>query len=207
MNIKKSEIAEKIYLLEFDNQFELTSTLLRFQEFYESPKFKGKIFTLDEFKRWYSKLKGSFSYYKDWNGFNIPSRILKPFYLGKFNPLSDKEKQILELFKSEKENDYIIAIHKSGIFRFSYFRKMLLNHEIAHALFHTNKKYKKECLNLIRKYNLEEAKKKLLKSGGYSKEVLEDEIQAYSITSGRLRPKIPYKLKKSIRKLFKEQLQ
>ena len=57
INIKKRCIGEGIYLLEFDTQYALTSTLLRFEESYESPEYKGNIFTLSEFKRWYSKSK------------------------------------------------------------------------------------------------------------------------------------------------------
>jgi len=103
LKIAKTNIRENIFLLDFETQEELTSTFLRFQEFYESPEFQGKIFTLQEYKAWYTKLKGKFSYYTDWGGFNIPSRILESFYKGKFDPLSEAEKQFLDMFKLRKE--------------------------------------------------------------------------------------------------------
>jgi|SRR3989339_238508 len=198
LKIEKKKITKNIYLLIFKNQYDITSTFLRFQEFYESPKFQGKIFTLEEYKKWYSKLKGGkFTYYTDWNGFNIPSKVLIPFYEGKFNPLSEKEKQILDLFKNDKGKYYIIAIHKRDK---NY--KETLKHEIAHGLFYTQPKYKSVIIKLIKRFKLEEAKKTLLKAG-YSKEVLDDEIQAYSIdSSGKLKPSIPRELKKEIRKIF-----
>jgi hypothetical protein len=99
MQIDHQILVDRIHLLTFDNQIDLTSTFLRFQEHYESPFFKGKYFTLDEFKEWYiktspnGKKSGKFTYYTDWGGFNIPSYILKPFYNGAFNPLSENEKQ------------------------------------------------------------------------------------------------------------------
>jgi len=110
MIIRKKRVSDKLYFLHFQNQREMAETFLRFQEFYESPKFKGKIFTLENYKDWYRKIKGKFSYYSDWDGFNLPSKILKPFYDGKFNPLSDKEKQLLSIFKKMKGNYYIVAV-------------------------------------------------------------------------------------------------
>ncbi|MFC1774812.1 ABC transporter ATP-binding protein [Nanoarchaeota archaeon] len=168
-------ITKKIFLLIFENQYEITSTFLRFQEHYESPEFRGKIFTLEEYKEWYSTIKGSFTYYTDWHGFNIPSHILKPFYEGKFDPLSEKEKKLLGLFKDKKGKFYIIGIHK-GVPVSS-----LLNHEIAHGLFYTDEKYKDSVLEILSKYDIGDIKEKLRKSGGYHEDVLDDEVHAYSL--------------------------
>lgn len=77
MNCK--EILPHIFHVNFSSQEELASTFLRFQEHFESPSFKGKIFSLDDYKRWYIKHSpngqktGEFTYYSDWSGFNIPS--------------------------------------------------------------------------------------------------------------------------------------
>ena len=103
--MKVKEIIKNIFHISFSTQHELASTFLRFQEYYESPKFRGKIFSFYEYKKWYTanspkgKKTGKFTYYKDWGGFNIPSYVLKPFYQGKFNPLSNKEKKFLRAFK------------------------------------------------------------------------------------------------------------
>jgi len=107
MRIEHQTLTDRIHLLIFPTQRDVTLTLLRFQEHYESPKFRGKIFSLEEFKRWYvanspNGIKtGEFTYYTDWNGFNIPSYVLQPFRDGKFNPLSEQERKFLDIFKDE----------------------------------------------------------------------------------------------------------
>src|SRR3990167_8171616 len=112
--IKLEEIIKNIFHLNVDTQEELTTTFLRFQEHYESPEFKGKIFTLEEFKKWYilnspnGKKTGRFTYYEDWAGFNIPSEVLEPFYEGKFNPLADYEQKFLDLFKEKRDGKFYV---------------------------------------------------------------------------------------------------
>lgn len=195
LKIKKTEIKKKIFLLEFENQYEITSTFLRFQEYYESPEFRGKVFTLKKFMEWYSKGKSSFSYYTDWNGFNIPSYVLRPFYEGKFDPLSEKEKQLLELFKNDSEPFYVIGIHGKA-------EDSILKHEIAHGIFYNLPLYKKQVLEVIRQFDTDEMRKELIEKG-YCNEVLDDEINAYAIATGKkFMAKIPEKMKSELEKLF-----
>ena len=197
--IKKTLIAHKIYLLIFPNQKDLASTFLRFQEHYESPKFRGKIFSLKEYKKWYVSQQGKFSYYTDWNGFNIPSRILKPFYLGKFDPLSNREKVLLDLFKKEKEDFYIIAILKKN--------NAVLNHEIAHGFYHTKSSYKKAVLLVLKKYNTTKLRKILIATSGYHKSVLDDEVHARAcFPSKKYKAFIPKGLTDELSRIFKRQV-
>ena len=65
---------DNIILIVFESQLELTKTMLRPQEFYESPEFKGKAFLLKDFKEWYKTTTPhkDFTYFSDWAGFNIP---------------------------------------------------------------------------------------------------------------------------------------
>jgi len=186
--MKLEKITKKIFNIKYPTQKELSSAFLRFQGHYESPKFRGKFFTLYEFKKWYicnsigGEKTGKFTYYQDWGGFNIPSHILSPFYSGKFDPLSKKEKRILDLFESKKnENFYIIGTFQQffNICRKDYFFN--LQHEIAHGLFYTNSDYKKEILNILDKINpeIKQELKNNLKKIGYHSDVLIDEMQAY----------------------------
>ena len=48
--------SQNIILAIFDTQYDLCSTLVRIQEFYESDsdKFRGKLFTLDEYMDYYA---------------------------------------------------------------------------------------------------------------------------------------------------------
>jgi hypothetical protein len=204
MKIKHDILTDKIHLLTFKNQLELTSTFLRFQEHYESPEFKGKIFTLKEYKNWYTKtspqgiLTGKFTYYSDWTGFNIPSSTLKPFYDGKFDPLSPAEKEFLNIFKNEVGPFYIIGVHMD-----SKNLGPLLKHEIAHGLFATVLDYKKEVQMILTKYDTSAIRLEISSKSGYHEDVLEDEIHAYCLSSGsKLKSQIPGKMSEELESLY-----
>ena len=181
--MKVQTVARNIFLLTFPTRRELCSTLLRFEEYYESPRFKGRIFTFDEYRKWYvknspkGKKTGRFTYYSDWSGFNIPSYALKPFYEGKFDPLSREEKLVLERFR-KYGTFYIIAISANP-------NKDILRHEIAHGLFYTNAKYKREILKAIGKI-IPKTRKQIndyfKKYNGYHQDVWTDETHAYVMT-------------------------
>jgi hypothetical protein len=183
MQIDHQILVDRIHLLTFDNQIDMTSTFLRFQEHYESPFFKGKYFTLDEFKEWYiktspnGKKSGKFTYYTDWGGFNIPSYILKPFFNGAFNPLSENEKQFLSYFENNESDFYIIGITKQ-----TTSSQSAIVHETAHGLFYLNESYRKEIEQIISAYDVYKFNEKLIDMG-YHQDVLVDEIQAYCIDS------------------------
>jgi hypothetical protein len=179
------QISKNIYLIKFKTRNDLTSTLLRFQEHYESPKFKGKIFTLEEYKKWYIKNSpkgiktGKFTYYKDWSGFNIPSHILQPFYRGLFNPLTEAEKSILHVFnKIRNKKFYIIGVYGDV-------DKSILKHEIAHGMYYSNNNYHKEVNAVLKKMDsiaVKQIIKYFKKNAGYHKDVYLDEIHAYTLT-------------------------
>lgn len=208
MTIEHKILAENIHLLTFKTQKDLASTFLRFQEHYESPYFRGRIFALEEYRQWYiksspnGKKTGEFTYYSDWNGFNIPSYVLKPFISGKFDPLSAKEREFLEIFKNEVEPFYIIGIHKESKSTANIFK-----HEVAHGMFYANKNYRNEVLNTLAGFDLEPIKEELRLKSGYHEEVLEDEVHAYSIdTRKKLKTPIPTDLSKRLRILHKRYL-
>ncbi|MCK4539751.1 ABC transporter ATP-binding protein [Candidatus Parcubacteria bacterium] len=208
MNIKHTKLTNKIHLLTFETQQDITSTFLRFQEHYESPNFRGKIFSFDEFKQWYiktspnGKISGKFTYYSDWNGFNIPSHVLKPFYDGKFNPLSEQESKLLDIFKDEVGAFYIIGVH-SGTKKID----QLLNHEIAHGLFYTSDNYKADVLRILSQFDVSAIKEELRSKAGYHEKVLNDEVHAYSIDSvSNLKTPIPESLSSKLKKSYEKHL-
>ena len=99
----------KIYLVLFKTQYQLAATFMRFQEYYDSPQFKGKIFSVEEYMDWYANVNGKFSYFEDWPAFNIPSQTLKMFFAGWFNPLTNKEKKLLDVFRGISKGGGIIV--------------------------------------------------------------------------------------------------
>lgn len=162
-----------IYHLSFANHFMMNATFMRPQEYYESPKFRGKVFTTAEFRSWYSASRphGQFSYYTDWSGFNLPDRALKPFILGAFEPLSPLEQILTETFRDMKGPLYLIGTLQGD-------ERVTLRHEIAHALYHTNPEYRKEVERTLRSLNLTPINRGL-KRMGYHHLRWRDEAHAY----------------------------
>lgn len=173
MKIVKHRLARGIYLLRFRTQYELAATFLRVQEHYESPRFHGRIFSLEQYMDWYAARHGNFTYFQDWSGFNVPSTALQPFYEGKFDPLSEKERQLLRLFKDLRERFYVIGVYDSGA-------KDSLTHELAHALFFVDDSYRKAVRAAMRGYNTATLGRQIAEAG-YARHVIPDEIHAYII--------------------------
>ena len=162
-----------IYLVESRNRRDLAETFMRFQEHYESPEFKGKTFTVDEFAHWYASKYGSFSYVKDWYGFNIPGTVLTPFRNGQFDPLTDHEKKLIDLCKNAGEDAYIIGVTQGA----EYFKETV-QHEFVHGAFYANSEYRKEVEACVKHYNIKPINRGLSKMG-YCNEVVVDETNAY----------------------------
>jgi len=193
--ITKHKIADGIYLLRFETQYELTSTFLRVQEHYESPQFHGRIFTLEQYMDWYVAENGAFTYFQDWSGFNVPSTAFQPFYEGKFDPLTRKEKRLLALFGNLQGRFYVIGVYDDG-----------KTHELAHALLFIDDDYRKAVREAMRGYDTSALEKQLAEAG-YARHVIPDEVQAYIVApSGELgaasRALMP--LRRKLRALFRQ---
>src|SRR3989344_8767791 len=98
-----------IYLIESQSRQDLAAAFIRFQEYYESPEFKGRVFSVDDFAHWYARKFGAFTYSKDWYGFNIPSRVIEPFRAGQFDPLTPLEQSLLDVCKDARGDFYMIG--------------------------------------------------------------------------------------------------
>ena len=153
----------------------MAATFIRFQEHYESPRFRGKIFSRTQYKNWYRTEKnGHFSYYEDWTGFNIPSYVFRPFYDGDVRFKTDREIRLLEEFKElylSGSKFYVIGAPAGAV--------STLNHEIAHGLYYTNPTYKKSVDEVLESIDLAPIYRWLSSLGGYHDSVLADEAHAY----------------------------
>jgi len=168
------QVREGIYLVLFKDQLAMTSTLLRFQEHYESPKYRGQIFSLEEFKAWYTEKTGGWTYYTDWGGFNFPCSVLEPFYEGKFPDLSEQEHQLLAMVSQLPKPFYLIAVPGQADIE-------TLRHEIAHGLWTTNPDYRAEQVSLMEGHQLGPVIRSML-YGSYHTAVWLDECHAYLTT-------------------------
>lgn len=195
-----------LYLLKFNNHYDMCMTFLRYQEKYESPniKFRNKNFTIIDFMEWYSKDRNNnlpyFSYTVDWAGFNIPDLLFKNNW---FNEILDKNKYdifmlhvISEINKDCKKNNL------SKYYLIGSVDDNTVNHEVAHGLYYLNKDYKNKMNLLTRKLPKSFVKNInfWLKSAGYTKKVFKDEIQAYMSTGFPENVKLP----KNFKSLCKE---
>ena len=151
----------------------------------------------DRYMDWYAGRHGNFTYYQDWSGFNVPSTAFEPFYAGKFDPLSDKEKQLLRLFKGLRERFYVIGVYDADM-------KHSLKHELAHALYFIDDDYRQAVRNAMRGHNTSALARQLAEAG-YARHVIRDEIQAYIVApSGELRASRALKpLQTELRALFR----
>jgi len=201
------EISPKTFLFTYDNQYDLCMSFVRMQEYYESPEFKGKYFTLEEFMDWWSngmsRTRGSFDYPSRWNGFNLPGNvILNWLFICDEDVLRLKEyKMMCRLAKKFKidvegvtngtgfymclkdklDGVYVIGCHKKDPDKLE-----TVDHELAHALYTLNGDYKKKCKKLLRSlkkgdFIYKKAYEDILDKG-YDKSVIDDELQAYFST-------------------------
>lgn len=170
--ITASEIRPGIILVSASSQILLANSFLRLQEHYESPRFKGTTFSLEDFKAWYSEQESAqgFSYYVDWGGFNLPGQALRSFEsLFKVDGMPAEMTLRNKLSAFERVN-YVIGTVE--------FDAATLRHELAHALYATAEEYRKAVSAVLTDVDTTEIRDWLRKTG-YDPSVFEDEIQAY----------------------------
>lgn len=171
--MKIIKLTDQITQVECDSQHEVASRFCRIQEFYESPEFMDKIFTLGQLRKWYSTKHGAWDYYQRWSGFNVPDIAFKPFIEGLFDPLSKQEEELIELFRYKAMPFYVIGTSTDS-------EEDVVQHEFLHGLFYTVPWYRESVLKEMEPY---EAELKPLKAHiaklGYNKKVWDDECQAY----------------------------
>lgn len=155
----------------------LHEIFLRFQEYYESPEFRGRVFTRKTFDAWYKQSKGT-NYHEDWCGFNLPSNIIDDFRSGDFNPLSPDEQYLLTCCQGLVSPFYVIGVP-------TITSVATIKHELGHALYYMNAQYREavnEILDQAFALSDRASVEGYLLATGYCAEVLTDEIHAYALT-------------------------
>lgn len=102
------EILPHIYHLHFESAYDNAMHFLRFQEYYESSKYHKKIFALVDYMEWYSKEYGkeTFSYVKDWSGFNVPSWVLGHVRIADIPDLNKYDQRMFMLIDWVEEQEF-----------------------------------------------------------------------------------------------------
>lgn len=192
MTLQVEEIVDGVFHVVAETQYDLTSTFMRVQEFYESPfpEIRGHFFTHEQYMNTCargSNRSGSeeikFSYFEDWAGFNVPGNIFNKWVrLFSKKGLWEKEQTLVDLIYEQLEKKtskfYVIGTYADG-------ESKTINHELSHAWFYLDPEYKKATLKLVRKLptTAKQQLKRYLKKDGYTPEVFDDEIVAYLSTS------------------------
>ena len=166
-----ADLGSGIFLIEFETQEDLASSFCRFQEHYESPEFKGKVFSSEEFHEHYERTRGR-KYSCDWAGFNVPDYIFDPFLRGQFCPLSESEAWIVDCVRNLPRPFYLIGIVSGD--------DGTLGHEYSHGLYYLNSSYRSEVFGIISRVDTKSIQE-VLKGIGYREDVMVDEVQAYLV--------------------------
>ncbi len=182
------KLFDKVVLLMYETSADAAKAFVRVQEHYEcqDDDFRGKTFTLGEFREWYTDKTGQWSYYKDWQGFNVPCEKFAAFLNGSFDPLMQEEAELIELVRYLDPAFYIIGLGKDA-------DADVLGHEVAHALYATDLKYRENVHRICAEYDADrqgiedwkgtEALLAKLTAMGYGENVLFDECHAYLAAS------------------------
>ena len=186
------QILPHIYQVEFEECYDLAMHFLRYQEYYESLKFHGQIFTLVDYMEWYSKTygKGSFTYTDDWSGFNVPSQVLIEVSEAEISDLNKYDIQMRSLVETIRKEEGEHKFYFIGTYKKEEDEEAaedlprVLDHEIGHALYFIDDDYRTsmdKLLDEMPRKNYNNAWKTLQKMR-YHPSVCRDEIHAYSCT-------------------------
>lgn len=198
-----TEISDNLFYVEFTDSSDMCMTMIRLQEFYESPfkNIRGKAFTLEEYVSTYIEVHGKFDYETKWNGFNVPDYAIREF----INLCFPFRKEEIALFgrlkKALRRNRfYLIAGLKNDT--------DTLMHEAVHGLFYLNAKYRAQVIQLMRKVPQKWFIRfcTVLADKGYIRKVWVDEINAYSVCAfyEKRIPLNKFKLTKLDKTVFKK---
>lgn len=191
MRYKIKQVEKGVFLVTFKSAYDLAMTFLRYQEFYESPKYRGKFFKIFDYMEWYAANagQGAFSYPEDYVGFNIPSSIVRRV----LNTLQAEKYEAMTRYDYTMQSIHEEIIHKYGLLNEPYYLigtskekadQSTIDHEIAHGLYTTNPAYRKaaNALTASLPVRLHTKLNKFLASHEYHKSVWKDELNAFMST-------------------------
>jgi len=210
------EIKPKVFAVIVPDRYHRAMLFLRVQEYYESPnpKFRGKVFCIWDYIEWYSRKNGDkFSYASDWVGFNFPLNVAEKCY-DKMNSIfvyySAYDSIMFEILREirktvnvkygPKTKAYVIGVSDTVSSTFQ--------HELCHAYYHIDNKYKKEvdAITELIDPKIYKRMRKNLTDMGYTEQVFYDEVQAYTCMDSdyfEFNNKIPGSKLKKLSKKYK----
>lgn len=188
VDVEVTIVRPQIVYLAFPCKKELTFTMCRVQEFYESCHLplNGTHFSWETFIDIFTKPDGEFDYFSFWSGFNVPSSAyLEFFYPGyELNEryFSKRERALDKTVRQHVDANqpfYVIATVKGDA--------GVVAHEVAHAFYFVDEEYRRQARELVNALdnNVRNQMSRKLTELGYAPGVVTDEINAYLATSDR----------------------
>jgi hypothetical protein len=185
--IELFEMYPRIFALVIKDDKLRARVFMRYQEFYESDSdtFRGQGFKWKDYIDYYKAKtkKDYFSYHEDWAGYNIPCTSLESC-IQKIPDLNIYDMIMFSVVDTIRkivgsDDFYLIGIDQSNGEDPS-----LIFHEMAHGLWFSSPRYKREMSSLIENMNsnVRENMINKIKEAGYGDNVYEDELQAYLST-------------------------
>jgi len=213
MKFELKQLNNNIFVLTFDDQYDLAMHFLRWSEFAESTddKIRGTHFKILDFIESYAKShKNSFSYPSDWAGFNLSSRVFSQY---PWDAIPDPnqydafmKKVVSFIYQVTAGDPFYLIGHVTG-------QDDIVDHEMAHAMYDRNTEYMKQAgilMNKIPEKNYLDLWNAIVDMG-YPESVVRDEMQAYLSTGliavlrrAFMTHRIPKKTTKPFEALFKK---
>ncbi len=197
-NITPKIIFPGLIHLCFDTQYEMASTMIRMQEFYESPYegIRGCYFTLEQYMDEFVKRRkdGVFTYLEEVAGCNVPGDAVNEFFNrfddGLMNDLMEKEKHLKRVI-DEAATEFYSMIPVPGNLYYVIATvpddRDEVKHEIAHAMYYLFPEYRKEMDSHLEAWGMDKELvgrlHRCLRKEGYAGDKFKDELQAYFATS------------------------
>lgn len=202
--LSKTGPMSRVFHVQIKDSYDLALTFLRMQEWYESPKFRHKNFTMQEYMRWYAKGKGkgNFTYMTDWSGFNVPSTAVEAvmnmnLHVGWDGDWSRLEYELFDKLMARGlvgtpkpyNREFAPGGRKNFEVRAPFYligtsKDEDLRHEAAHGRFFVDPAYKRKVTAILQSNTKAHAPlRRHLLTMGYCLATLYDEVHAYILDS------------------------
>lgn len=170
------EAGEGIYLFLGKTPADLGRPFMRLQEYYESPSklFRRRFFTAAKFEAWYRRYMGhgEFSYFRDFNGYNVPGNVFEAFFCLYADSLTSPELELLRMLGKPTGRYYVIGANEKSA--------STVDHELSHAFFYLYPAYRSAVLALTEDFDLAGVRRHL-RASMYAPDVMDDEVAAYTM--------------------------
>lgn len=169
-------LTDKILEIRFASSYELCDATYLFSHHYEDPEWNGKIFTRLELDEYYENKYADANWWKKrWAGSNLPDNVFRPFIEGQFIGLTDFENNLIQVVRGKSAPYYVVMTSESALY--------CRDHEIAHALWYTNKEYRDEAERILYAWKMFDTGLAdpiaQLRKAGYSDKVMDDELHVF----------------------------